>query len=1025
MPLFLTAALLLLQQGANSTPPSADTTGYWQQRVAYTIVATLDEPRTRVHATGELLYVNNSPDTLREMYFHQYLNAFRPDSKWSEVDEREGRERFQHLKDPDYGYERFTSAPLFGGVPVQPQYPGAPDSTVVRFALPRPLAPHDSIRIQFAWDARPSTVPRRQARRGRSWDLAQWYPKVAVYDRGGWEANAFTPSGELYGEFGTYDVTLIVANDQVVVATGVPVSGDPGWARVQRGGTPPALSSPYGDVPPAAGVDVPAGYRAVRFYARDVHHFAWSSSPDYLYEGARYVRELPATHFPTWDTVSINVLYKPGDESTWGNGIAASRIVEAFRWLESIYGPYAWPTFTMVHRIEGGGTEFPMMIMTGSASQGMILHEGGHQYTYGILGNNEWRSGWMDEGLTSYQTSWAEGTTPQERARSGVIPAPPRLPEGYRVNAVTIPPAQRENLGQIFLDLLGYAQPIGTPAYAFHDFGTYNEMVYSRASLMYSHLRDALGDTTFRSFLHDYYERWALKHVDERAMRGSAERESGEDLGWFFDEWVHHTGVLDYALQSVVERPRPDGKWITDAVVVRRGEYRHPMPVGVLTHAGWVFGRGDARDDRQTVEIVTGERPSRVEIDPLHYTWDWDRRDDRLETTLLGIPQPRIVYDWPFLNQADRDHTIFALSPQLWYGNAFGGVVGARARTNYLGLVDRYDLGAGVALRQPWDTAGVQGGTISRFQLWARAENPYLPGFSRPLMGQRFGAALLDGILEFDWSKRWDLSPYPLANGPSLAASVFATGAYPTDHTTLPEQWQFARTTEAGGRATARTPLETDSSYWRGDGTLALGVTSGDVFAAKRAQLYSRLELSGTRVQSLYDAGQKLIVRGYLGLAPQAPVQRQIFLATADPLASFDNNWWRPRGGVLKQEHLNWIPLGGGVLRGYSPYLSVRQLLAGNGELTQRIFHPGSFLRGTSVWASAFGDIGVNLASRRDTYGDAGAGISLRGRVYDRDVVLRLDLPILVKQADLSGGGGLGGRGSLAPRFVFSTSDIW
>ena len=81
--------------------------------------------------------------------------------------------------------------------------------------------------------------------------------------------------------------------------------------------------------------------------------------------------------------------------------------IAALQWLEYVFGPYAYPQMTNLHRIEGGGTEFPMMMMNGSASQGLILHEGGHIFAHGILANNEWRSGWLDEGLTSYVSSWA------------------------------------------------------------------------------------------------------------------------------------------------------------------------------------------------------------------------------------------------------------------------------------------------------------------------------------------------------------------------------------------------------------------------------------------------------------------------------------------------------------------------------------------------------------------------------------------------------------------------------------------
>src|SRR5438270_10101776 len=121
---------------AESSPPGGDTVGYWQQRVHYRIIARLDEPSTRLRSRGELVYVNNSPDTLREMYFHQYLNAFRPASKWSAADQRENRFRFQNLEDPNYGYERFTLAPTVNGAGVIVDYPGAPDSTVVLFRLP-------------------------------------------------------------------------------------------------------------------------------------------------------------------------------------------------------------------------------------------------------------------------------------------------------------------------------------------------------------------------------------------------------------------------------------------------------------------------------------------------------------------------------------------------------------------------------------------------------------------------------------------------------------------------------------------------------------------------------------------------------------------------------------------------------------------------------------------------------------------------------------------------------------------------
>ena len=139
LPLFL-----LLQQAAipaPTTPPSGDTTGYWQQRIEYRITATLDEKAQNIHARGDLVYVNQSPDTLREMFFHQYLNAFRPGSRWSTVDEREGRVRFQNMREPDFAYERFTAPVTVNGVSVEADYPGSPDSTSARGPMTAALHP--------------------------------------------------------------------------------------------------------------------------------------------------------------------------------------------------------------------------------------------------------------------------------------------------------------------------------------------------------------------------------------------------------------------------------------------------------------------------------------------------------------------------------------------------------------------------------------------------------------------------------------------------------------------------------------------------------------------------------------------------------------------------------------------------------------------------------------------------------------------------------------------------------------------
>ncbi len=988
LPLFF-----ILQQAAApapTTPPSGDTTGYWQQRIEYRITAKLDEKLQNLHATGELLYVNHSPDTLKEMFFHQYLNAFRPGSKWSAVDEREGRVRFQNLREPDYAYERFTAPVTVDGESVRVDYPGAPDSTVAHIALPRPLAPGDSVRVRFAWDARPSAkVYRRQGRRGREYDFAQWYPKVAVYDRDGWEDNPLVPAGELYGEFGTYDVTLLLPADQVVGATGIPVEGDPGWAGANATVPSPDGDSAvvlgaraYGSIAPDTAVSLPRGYKRVRFLAHEVHHFGWATSPDYRYEGGMYRGEIP-----------IHVLYTRGNEEQWGRGRMVSYISNALSWLESIYGPYAYPQATGLQRLDGGATEFPMLVMYGQRiSQGLVLHEMGHIYSYGFLANNEWRSGWMDEGLTSYQTEWAQKLTLPERAR-GEAPQIPQQDSGYRAHAVTPPVLDMGNLDQFQLDLGGAAQPVGTPAYDFSDFIVYNQMVYDRASMMYGALRDAVGDSAFRDFLHDYYSRWKFKHVDELAMRSSAERASGEELSWFFSQWVHRTGLIDYALRDARSHREGD-EWVTRARIVRVGEYRHPMPVGALTSGGWVSARGSAALDDQWVEIRTRERPRAVRLDPLRLTVDWDRRNDVLPRSRGDSMQvARTVFDWPFLNQSSREKEIVAITPLAWYTDPGGVTPALRLRTNYQGWLDRWEVGIALPVRGTESSESGRG----RLQGWISTRNPTLPFAHRPAIGLEAGAWMLDGVGKLQIAKTFDQRQFPLANGQRRFLTLALAATLPYDTAWMdPLRWEDARVVDASAeyRWSARRPAGLSARAFAVGGFVD---PSGDTGNDTRG--FGRVQLEGSKVKSFGTRSlSSAMLRLFAGASKDAPRQRSIGLSSLGPTETFGNHLLRGRGAPLARSDVHYVTPGDAGLRGYSPLLRVKNVAAANAQLARVVYSPRARSLAPRVALSAFTDLAWGTLDTPGAdgrfFGDAGIGASLSGTLYDQSYTVRVDFPL-------------------------------
>ncbi|MGE0556258.1 MAG: M1 family metallopeptidase, partial [Gemmatimonadales bacterium] len=605
-------ALLLLQT-------AAPTPAYWQQQADYWIEASLDESRGVLSGTERLEYRNNSPSSLDKLYFHLYLNAFRPGSRWADADSAEGVRRFNDLRDPDFGFNHVGNVRV-DGRPVPLSYPYAPDSTIVELTLSSPIPPGGVARVELDFDARPSTLPRRQGRRGRAYDFAQWYPRVAVFDKRGWQDHPLYPAGEFYGEFGSFTVRLDVPDDQVVGATGVPVCGDPGWERANRQPDRPVeyerdrypgfSRTISADLCAAAG----PGRKTILWRAEDVHHFAISMRPDYRYEGGRH------------GEVAVHVLYQPGDEQSWGNGTAVRRTETALAWLRDLFGPFPWPQITNVHRIEGGGTEFPMMIMDGSPGLGLILHELGHNYLMGILANNEWREGFLDEGFTSFQTSWFFETNP---------PAADAEAAAERREAIY----RGTERGILGWDLDERSEPTSLVSERYRDFPTYSTMIYSRGELFFQQLRAIVGDETMRRILRTYYDRWKLKHVDEEAFRQVAEEVSGRDLRTFFAQWLHGSVLYDYAVGKVRMRRAPDrgaDVWAVRVEVKRKADGIFPVELMVRSDRDTVRVTTDGIAEVAWVDLEIRGKPKEVMVDPDARAHDWNMLNNRRRRWFLG-----------------------------------------------------------------------------------------------------------------------------------------------------------------------------------------------------------------------------------------------------------------------------------------------------------------------------------------------------------------------------------------------------
>ncbi|MCZ6915194.1 MAG: M1 family metallopeptidase [Gemmatimonadetes bacterium] len=964
------AAPLAALAVAIQSSPARDTVGYWQQGVHYVMDVRLDEATETLSGRESITYVNRSPDTLTEFYLHLYLNAFRPGSRWADRDSVEGRRRFNDLRDPDYAFERIRGGTI-DAVAVTPDYPYAPDSTIVRFALPERLTPGDSLEVMLEWDARPSTTPRRQGRRGRRYDFAQWYPRVVTYDRGGWQSHPLYPAGEFYGEFATYDVTFDLPEDQVIAATGVPLEGDPGWERAKsdRDLQIDYQRAWYRDrtaASPPRCARVGSGRKCVRFYAEDVHHFAWSVNPDYIYEEGRV------------NDVVVRVLYLPGEEGTWGNGVVVDRTEEALRWLGGVFGPYPWPQLTNLHRIEGGGTEFPMAIMDGSPSLGLILHESTHQYLMGILANNEWKQGYLDEGFTSFLVSWyAEDAAPD-------VDAYPALADAM-----------------LQLDLDGWSQPLNTAGEDFRDFGTYSAMTYSKGQLFFFQLRYVVGHEAMRRILREYYATWRLKHVTPEGLRGVAESVTGMDLAWLFEEWLNDVPAIDYALGRVERRQLAGGSWETTVEVKRRGDGHMPVEIGERGRP-IIYARSTATADEEIVTFTTAERPGKLMLDPRVLSYDWNFTNNRegglFEGGLFHSHDARYRLDTFVHEPAERDRRVISLAPTFWWNDASPAIIGLRSRGNYMGRYNKttFWIGRGFSTELPV-TAG------DAFDFSFRWENPLF--FRSPRASQSIAAWSVDGTVgaRVQFSKRHARSFTSTSERTSgyVAEWVATRQALLLDS----ELWENAGTVEVGRFD------HWDFDAWGARWNVRLNYRAGVVYRKDGTQTTSpkplgRILGSGALRKPLlgFMVGARVFGGVYLADEPP-PLQRAIPLKGADPYETLSNPFLRTQGAPLAGNDVPYHAPGNANLRAYQPGIGGRWILAGTLEIEKDLLRRSSgVLRRAAI--VAFGDAAVvdTLAIRSvagnafTPVSDAGIGVRLGLHVGGLSFPVRVEFPVFVSE---------------------------
>jgi hypothetical protein len=580
--------------------------GYWQQHVDYKMDVKMDVKKFQYSGNQELVYTNNSADTLRKVYYHLYPNAFQPGSEMdvrlqtiSDPDKRMVKtfkvankevteSRIKSLKPDEIGYLNISNFKQ-NGKNASTKVVG----TILEVTLAEPILPKSKSTFTLTFDGQ---VPLQVRRSGRNSEenvalsMTQWYPKMAEYDFEGWHADPYI-GREFHSVWGNFDVKLTIDKEYTV--------GGTGYLQNKN-----EIGHGYQD----KGIEVKYPKKTKEltwhFVAPNVHDFTWAADNEYLHDVL--IGE---------NNVELHFLYKNNKEYIENWKKLQPKTAELLAFFNKNVGTYPYKQYSVIQGGDGGMEYGMCTLITGNRSFGSLVgvtaHELAHSWFQFVLASNESKHEWMDEGFTSFISNLA-------------------------MNEVLPPKEKQDNVFEdaynsyTYLANSGKEQPLSTHADRYDYNMTYSIGAYSKGEVFLAQLGYIIGTDNLMKTLKRYYYDYKFTHPTPNDIKRTAEKISGANLDWYLVDWTQTTNTIDYAIQNI--ESATDGVQRTGITLERKG--RMPMPIDLLVV--YEDGSNESFYIPNTLLRFEKENPYEGVKRTVLKGWDW-----AYPTYMLEIPKSK------------------------------------------------------------------------------------------------------------------------------------------------------------------------------------------------------------------------------------------------------------------------------------------------------------------------------------------------------------------------------------------------